>query len=313
MTPVRAFAALRNLVGARPALRLAVAGGEEAEVAAAIRALLAEGLIRSAVIAGDTVAMAPLYRGIPADVVHLRPAADPAVAAVAAVRDGAADILMKGRIDTPALLRAVLARGSGLRQGRVLSNVTVADMPSMPRLLALTDNGILPRPDLKQKREIVANTRALFQGLGIHPVRVAAIAASEKVSPALPATIDARDLASESADGAHPGFNIDGPMGYDVAVSTEAAQVKGLEEMPAAGSADLLLFGDIEAANAVAKSWKLHGAAETGSIVLGAVAPILLNSRSDSAERRVNSLLLAAAALAGADRIAADTGQDVVA
>ena len=88
-------------------------------------------------------------------------------------------------------------------------------------------------------------------------------------------------------------------MGYDVAVSTEAAQVKGLARMPAAGAADLLLFPNIDAANAVAKAWKFHGQARTGSIVLGAQVPVLLNSRSDTAARRVNGLLLAAAVLEG--------------
>ena len=172
----------------------------------------------------------------------------------------------------------------------------------MPRLIAATDNGILPAPDLAQKRQIIQNTAPLFRGLGISPVRVAAVCATEKVSDTMPATRDAAALARDSATGALPGFEIGGPMGYDVAVSPEAATTKKLATMPAAGAADLLLFPAIDAANAVVKSWKYHGQAETGSVVLGAKVPVLLNSRSDSAQRRVNALLLAVAVLMGGGR-----------
>jgi phosphate butyryltransferase len=119
------------------------------------------------------------------------------------------------------------------------------------------------------------------------------------VSETLPATLDAAALAEESRAGRLPGFVIGGPFGYDVAVSREAAKAKGLGGSEAAGEADLLLFAGIEAANAVAKSWKFHGKAETGSIVLGGRVPILLNSRSDGVARRMNALLLAIAVLAG--------------
>ncbi|SDD55022.1 phosphate acyltransferase [Ruegeria marina] len=305
MTAVRSFAALRGFARAAAPLRPVVAGGEATEVIVALATMLESGLIDGAVVTGDSEAMAPLMipelhgaiEVVPASGVH-----ECARAAVAAIRAGRGDVLMKGHVDSTSYLRAVVDRADGLRDGDVLSNVTVAEMPSLGRLIAATDNGILPMPTLEQKRQIVRNTTALFAGLGVRPVKVAAVCATEKASDAIPATRDAEALAR----GGLPGFEIGGPMGYDVAVSPEAARIKGLQDMPAAGAADLLLFPTIDAANAVAKAWKFHGQAETGSIVLGARVPVLLNSRSDSAARRVNALLLAGAMLRG--RAAAGSG-----
>lgn len=302
MTPIRSFAELRARVAQRPPLRLAVAGGADMSVRDALAELMADGLISSAVVAGESGALRQLYCDFPSYAVTLLATDTPAQVAVDVVRSGAADVLVKGRVDTTTLMRAVLDRQHGLPRASVLSNVTVAQMPSLSRLIAVTDNGIVPRPNLAQKRAIITNTTPLFRGLGRSPVQVAVVAASEKVSAANAASLDARTLAEEGAMGILPGFEIGGPMGYDVAICPAAARAKGLSDLPAAGAADLLLFAEIDAANAVAKSWKFHGNARTGSVVLGASAPILLNSRSDSADRRVNALLLAAAVLHGADR-----------
>lgn len=298
MKTVRSFAALRGLARAAAPLRPVVAGGEAAEVMTALAAMLESGLIDGAVVTGDPEAMASLMAPGLQGAIEVVPAfgvQDCARAAVAAIRAGRGDVLMKGHVDSGSYLRAVVDRADGLRDGDVLSNVTVAEMPSLGRLIAATDNGIVPMPTLDQKRLIVCNTLPLFAGLGVRPVKVAAVCATEKASDAIPATRDAEALARAGL----PGFEIGGPMGYDVAVSPEAAQIKGLQDMPAAGAADLLLFPTIDAANAVAKAWKFHGQAKTGSIVLGARVPVLLNSRSDSAARRVNALLLAGAVLRG--------------
>lgn len=294
--PVRSFADMRAQVRARGAVRLAVAGGNHPSIVAALVRAIEDGLVSAVEVTGDSAA---IMDAIPAPLraaVTCHEAGDPkacADGAVAAVRDGRADILMKGHVDSTAYLRAIVDRDTGIRAGGVLSNVTVAAMPSYPKLIAATDNGILPAPDLAQKRQIILNTAPLFRGLGIHPVKVAALAATEKVSDRLPATVDAAALASESTSGALPGFVVDGPFGYDVAVSRDAARVKGLAGSTVAGDVDLLLFPNIDAANSVAKAWKFHGQAETGSIVLGARVPVLLNSRADSADRRINALLLA--------------------
>ncbi|TMV04192.1 phosphate butyryltransferase [Ruegeria sediminis] len=298
----RSFEDLRAAALQRQPIRLVVAGGEAPEIAMAVMSLIHDGLVSNAVVTGDPSLLAPMFPNPRPAGVEFRNAVGPddcAREAVAAIREGLGDVLMKGHIDSTSYLRAVVDREAGLRAGGVLSNVTVAEMPSVKRLIAATDNGIVPAPTLDQKRQIIINTEALFRGLGVSPVRVAAVCATEKVSDAIPATRDAETLTKEGSEGILNGFLIGGPMGYDVAISTEAARIKGLQALPAAGSADLLLFPNIDAANAVAKAWKYHGDAKTGSIVLGGKVPVLLNSRSDSAERRINALLLAAAVMEG--------------
>lgn len=293
---VKSFDALKAHIAGLPPVRLAVAGGNDPVVIEAVLHAIEAGMVETAIVPGDLSAMTPLVPPEMASRIALidaATAADCAAIAVAAIRDGRADILMKGHVDSTTYLRAVVHRETGIRGGGVLSNVTVAAMESYPKLLVATDNGIVPAPNLDQKRQIVLNTRALFTGLGIDTVKVAAVAATEKVSDALPATTDAKRLSDESAGGELPGFVVDGPFGYDVAVSSVAAEKKNLGASEVAGDADLILFPTIEAANALAKSWKLHGGAETGSIVLGARVPVLLNSRSDGVERRLNALALA--------------------
>ncbi len=299
---IRSFEALQAAMVTRPAMRLAVAGAEEPSVIAGLVAGFAAGLLAQAVLTGRAEAIAPQ---IPADLasrIRILPAASAAEAAalaVAEVRAGRADVLMKGTVDSAAYLRAVVDRETGIRAGGVLSNVTLAEMPSVPRLIGATDNGIVPLPTLDQKRAMLLNALPLFRGLGLAEVRVAAIAASEKVSDRQPATVDAAALAQESRDGALPGLIVDGPFGYDVALSEKAAAAKGLAGSPVAGKADLILFPNLESGNATVKAWKLHGQAKTGSLVLGATVPVLLNSRSDGPDRRVLGLVMAQAVRAG--------------
>lgn len=297
---IRSFAALETALAGRPPLCPAVAGAEDPAVIEALVAAAEAGLVGEAVLTGDAAAIRRLLPATVAGRFRIEPAADGAEAAalaVAAIRAGAADVLVKGQVDSAAYLRAVVARDTGLRASEVLSNLTLAEMPSVPRLIGATDNGIVPLPTLAQKRAIVLNAVPLFRGLGVVPLRVAAIAASEKVSPGQPATVDAAALA---VDGTLPGeVLVDGPFGYDVALSAGAAAKKGLAGSPVAGQADLILFPSIEAGNATVKAWKLHGQARTASIVLGARVPVLLNSRADGSEQRRLGLLLAATIRAG--------------
>lgn len=297
---IRSFAALETALAGRPPLCPAVAGAEDPAVIEALVAAAEAGLVGEAVLTGDAAAIRRLLPATVAGRFRIEAAADGAEAAalaVAAIRAGAADVLVKGQVDSAAYLRAVVARDTGLRASEVLSNLTLAEMPSVPRLIGATDNGIVPLPTLAQKRAIILNAVPLFRGLGVVPLRVAAIAASEKVSPGQPATVDAAALA---ADGTLPGeVLVDGPFGYDVALSAGAAAKKGLAGSAVAGQADLILFPSIEAGNATVKAWKLHGQARTASIVLGARVPVLLNSRADGSEQRRLGLLLAATIRAG--------------
>lgn len=299
---IRSFAELAASLEGRIQVRPAVAGAEDPAVMEALVTATEQGLVSGAVLTGNAEPIRALVPAHLAGWFQIEPAgsgAEAAALAVAAIRAGRADVLVKGQVDSAAYLRAVVARDTGLRAAEVLSNLTLAEMPSLPRLLGATDNGIVPLPTLVQKRAIILNALPLFRGLGIAPLRVAAIAASEKVAAAQPATTDATALAEESRAGGFGRILVDGPFGYDVALSAAAAAKKGLAASPVAGQADLILFPSIEAGNATVKAWKLHGQARTASIVLGAAVPVLLNSRADGAEQRRLGLLLAAAIKAG--------------
>ena len=290
---IRSFAALEGALAGCTGLRPAIAGAGDAGVMQALVAGLETGLVQDAVLTGAADTPIPAeWR----DRLRLLPAETPteaATLAVAEVRAGRADVLVKGQVDSAAYLRAVVARGTGLRASGILSNLTLAEIPGMDRLIGATDNGIVPLPDLAQKRAMIANAVPLFHALGVQRPRVAAIAASEKVSAGQPATLDARALALDPP----AGVLVAGPFGYDVALSPAAARAKGLLDCPVAGRADLILFPSIEAGNATVKAWKLHEQARTASIVLGARVPVLLNSRSDGPEARRLGLILAAALL----------------
>lgn len=290
---IRSFAALETALTDGAGLRPAVAGADDPGVMQALEAGLASGLVAEAVLTGPPQTPLPEGWGHRLRLLPAQTAAEAAGLAVAEIRAGRADLLVKGQVDSAAYLRAVVARETGLRASGTLSNLTLAEMPGLDRLIGATDNGIVPLPDLSQKRAIIANALPLFNALGVDPVRVAAIAASEKVSAAQPATGEAQCLSLDPPAGAL----VAGPFGYDVALSAEAARAKGLGDCAVAGRADLILFPSIEAGNATVKAWKLHGQARTASIVLGASVPVLLNSRSDGAEARRLGLILAAAML----------------
>lgn len=301
---IRSFSELEAALAGRPPLRPAVAGAEDPATLSALASALDDGWITGAVLTGEPDRITSLLPSRLAPSVTILAAAsatEAAALAVAAIRSGEADVLMKGSVDSAAYLRAVVARETGLRAAEVLSNLTLAEMPSVPRLIGATDNGIVVQPTLDQKRAILANAVPLFRGLGVVPLRVAVIAASEKVHPAQPATTDAAALRDEWAHG-DGSVLVDGPFGYDVALSPAAAAKKGFGASPVAGQADLILFPSIEAGNATVKAWKLHGQARTASIVMGGRVPVLLNSRADGAEQRRLGLLLAAAVRLGQER-----------
>lgn len=220
--------------------------------------------------------------------------ADAARRAVGMVRAGEAAVLMKGRLQTADLLRAVLDRRTGLRQeGRLLSDVLVADHPlsQEPRLVGVTDGGVNVAPDLAQKKAIVENAVALFRRLGHDRPRVACLCAVEKVSPAMPHTVDAQALAELNARGELAGCLVSGPLALDNALSVEAAREKGIDH-PVAGRADVLLAPTIEAGNTLGKAFTYLAHARVAHVLVGALAPVLIPSRVERAEDKLLSIAL---------------------
>ena len=215
----------------------------------------------------------------------------PAVTAVRLIKEGEADILMKGLIPTGELLKEVLRKENGLNTGKTLSHVAVFKHPGFERFIFVTDAGLNIAPDLSQKKDIAQNAINLAQNLGVVEPIAAAVCAVEVVNPAMPATIDAAALAKMSERGVIKGGKVEGPLALDNAVSVEAAHHKGIKS-PLAGRADILIAPDIEAGNVLYKSLIFFGSAETAGVIVGARVPVVLTSRSDSAASKLYSIAL---------------------
>ncbi|AJH76768.1 phosphate butyryltransferase [Bacillus cereus ATCC 4342] len=228
------------------------------------------------------------------EVIAAKSSAEAAELSVKAVRNGEADVLMKGNIPTANILKAVLNKEWGLRKGSVLSHVAAFEVPNYNRLIFVTDAAMNIAPDVTQKAAIIQNTVEVARAIGIDLPKVAPIAAVEVVNPAMQATIDAAMLTQMNRRGQIKNCVVDGPLALDNAVSQIAAEHKGIVS-DVAGKADILLVPTIEAGNVLYKSLVYFADAKVGAMIAGAKAPIVLTSRADSAETKVYSLALAVA------------------
>ena len=298
MMPIPTLERLLEEARARGPLRLVVAAAESSTALKAA-AMARRQRLAEVALTGDPEALRRrlLELGEDPALFQLVAAADDAEAArlaVAMVRAGEAAILMKGRLQTGDLLRAVLDRKGGLRQaGRLLSDVLVADHPlsGVPRLVGVTDGGVNVAPDLGQKRAIIENAVALFRQLGVDRPLVACLCAVEKVTAAMPHTRDAQALAERCARGDLAHCLVSGPLALDNALSLEAAHEKGIDH-PVAGRADLLLAPTIEAGNALGKAFTYLARANVAHVLVGARAPVLIPSRVERAEDKLMSIAL---------------------
>ncbi|KXY10966.1 phosphate butyryltransferase [Bacillus sp. FSL K6-0067] len=228
------------------------------------------------------------------EVIAAQSSAEAAELSVKAVRNGEADVLMKGNIPTANILKAVLNKEWGFRKGSVLSHVAAFEVPNYNRLIFVTDAAMNIAPDVTQKAAIIQNTVEVARAIGIDLPKVAPIAAVEVVNPAMQATIDAAMLTQMNRRGQIKNCVVDGPLALDNAVSQIAAEHKGIVS-DVAGKADILLVPTIEAGNVLYKSLVYFADAKVGAMIAGAKAPIVLTSRADSAETKVYSLALAVA------------------
>ena len=211
--------------------------------------------------------------------------------AVELVRNKKASILMKGMIGTARILKAILDKEIGLRTDRMLSHVYTLQIKGYNRLLTMTDGAMSISPDLKQKVQIIQNAIYYAHSMGIEKPKVAVVAALELVNPDMPATIDAACLAKMSERGQIVGGIVDGPLGFDNAISMEAAKHKGVKS-PVSGEVDIVLVPNIESGNIFAKGLVYLAKAVPAGLLLGAKAPVVLVSRSDSAQSKLYSIAL---------------------
>jgi len=215
-----------------------------------------------------------------------------AEAAVALVREGKAEALMKGSLHTDELMGAVVQRDTGLRTARRISHCFVMDVPGHPDALLITDAAVNIAPTLKDKVDIVQNAIDLARDLGVEEVRVAILSAMETVNPDVPSTIEAAALCKMADRKQITGALLDGPLALDNAISLEAAKIKKIES-PVAGRANILVVPDLEAGNMLAKSLSFLAGADAAGIVLGARVPVILTSRADTVMTRLASCAVA--------------------
>jgi phosphate acetyltransferase len=220
--------------------------------------------------------------------VDARHSHDSASKAVELVRQGKAELLMKGSLHTDELLGAVVARETGLRTGRRISHVFIMDVPTYHKVLIVTDAAINIAPTLEDKVDICQNAIDLIISLGLEKPKVAILAAVETVNSKMPATLDAAALCKMAERGQITGGILDGPLAFDNAISKEAAETKGIRSA-VAGDPDILLVPDLEAGNILAKQLSFLANADSAGLVLGARVPIILTSRADSVRSRIAS------------------------
>ncbi len=278
--------------------KVAVAVAHDEHALGAVCAVMKEGIIES-VLFGDEKKIieiaARMNYDLKGSVIVNEPDDYLAVRkAVKMVHDKEADILMKGNVATATFLRGVLDKEQGLRKSEVLSHLAIFELPTYHKLIAITDVSMVIAPDLKTKVAMINNAVGFLNKLGYAKPKIAMLCAVETVNEQMPATLDAAIISKMNQRGQIKNCIIDGPLAYDNAVSYESAKHKGIVS-EVAGDVDLIFAPDIEAGNAVYKAWGFSANAKLAAVVLGAAAPVILTSRSDTEESKQASIVMAAA------------------
>ena len=280
---------------------VAVAAAEDQAVLDAALRAEADGIAET-ILVGDGEKIRELLgrmgRAYDPDRILNVPAGQAGEAAVALVRDGAADFLMKGMMDTKDILRPVVKKENGLRTGRVMSHFALNQLPGYHKLIVNTDGGMLLYPTLEEKKGIVENAVSTLRALGYDRPKVAVLAGVEKVNPAMEETLDAQALAGMGRTGELTGCLIEGPVSYDVAMSREIAGHKGVP-YTGCGDYDVLIAPNLAAGNILGKCWSVTAGARMAGIIVGAKVPVVLTSRGSSADEKYLSIALASAVSAG--------------
>jgi len=295
---IKSFKELLNSVKDREKKALAVAGAEGEEIIEAVKMATEENIIFPILI-GHPDKIKSLCQKLNFDLSRLeilgeREPQKTASLAVELVKQKKADMLMKGKVDTSTLLKAVLDKEKGLKGGKLLSHVAVVEVEKYPKLMLITDGGMNISPDVMKKIEILKNAIELAKKLGIEKPKAACLAAIELVNPDMPETMDASIIAKMAERGEIKDVVVDGPIAFDVAIDSSSARTKGIIS-PVSGDVDIFLCPNISSCNILVKGLIYLAEAKAGGIVVGGGAPIVLLSRSDSAEIKLLSIALGAA------------------
>lgn len=280
-----------------PTKKVAVAVAQDEPVLEAIKEATEKG-IAQAILVGDKHEIQEIAKKIDMDlseyeIMDIKDTKKATLEAVKLVSSGHADMLMKGLVDTATFLRSVLNKEVGLRTGNLMSHVAVFEVEGWDRLLFLTDAAFNTYPEIKDKVGMINNAVTVAHSCGIELPKVAAVCPVEVVNTAMQSTVDAALLAKMSDRGQFKGCIVDGPFALDNAISEEAAHHKGVKG-DVAGKADVLLLPNIETANVMYKTLTYFSKSKNGGLLVGTSAPVILTSRADSFETKVNSIALAA-------------------
>ena len=277
---------------------VSVCCAQDDAVLEAVRAAKEKG-IADAILVGDEAKIREIAASINMDLSDYKIINEPddmqaALKAVELVHNKKADMYMKGLIDTKHFLKSVIDKEVGLRTGKPLSHVCVFDLPEVDHLLFLTDVAFIPYPTLDDKVNIINNTVEICEACGVKNPKVAPLAAVEVVNPKMPVTVEADELTKMNEAGEIKNCIVDGPLSFDLATCPEAAKHKGAEGRKIVGDADILLFPDIHAGNITYKALVHNTKVVNGNLITGTAAPVILTSRSDTFEVKMNSLVLGA-------------------
>lgn len=277
--------------------RVAVVAAAEEHTLASVCNAAEEGLVEPILIGDATEIAALLHKlGRSPDIGRIVDAPtleDCLAVAMHLIRAGEADLLMKGMLETSALMRTVLNKESGLSLGRRLSLVGVYQCPAYGKLFAISDVGMMTYPDLAGKKDILLGAVGVMQSLGVDTPKVAVLSAVEAVNPKMPDTVDGDALKQMNRSGEITGCIVEGPISFDLATRGDAAAVKGYDS-PVAGDADVLIVPNIVCGNVLAKCITGFAGGQTAGVVVGAAVPVILSSRSAPVADKYYSIALAA-------------------
>ena len=294
----KSFEELISKANQKTLKKVSVSNAQDEPVLQAVKAAKEQN-IATAILVGDEAKIREIAASIDMDLTDFEIINEPdteaaALKAVELVHNGKADILLKGLLETKTFLKSVLNKEVGLRTGKMLSHVCVFEIEGINRLLFFTDVAFNTYPTLADKVNIINNAVEVAHACGIECPKVAPLCAVETVNPKMQPTVDADNLTKMYEGGDFKGCQIYGPLSMDLAIDPEAAKHKGAEDRKIVGDADILLFPDIHAGNLVYKCLTHTTASKNGCILTGTKAPVILTSRSDSFEVKMNSIALAA-------------------
>lgn len=290
---------INGLKAQKETKRVAVVAADDKHTLEALILAYSDGVV-APILIGDGVVIASYLEelGFPlqkARIIDAPDHEDAARRAAAMINSHEADFIMKGRLDTAALMRVIVSKESGLRVGGIMSHLAFLEIPTYHKLLALSDVALNTLPDLDQKRRIIENAVSVLKKMGIEQPKVAVMSAAEEINSKLAESVDAHELKQLNISGELKDCIVEGPISYDLAVDKAAAEIKRYHS-PVAGDTDLMIMPNLTAGNLLLKALIYSGGAKSAGFIVGAKVPVVLTSRSSTTEDKYMSLVLAAAA-----------------